>query len=225
MSGVQAFHLNAIQSIYISGRLLLRNYEEFLDKGFKAIVLLTDPYYELALRIFLLKRMAKTQISFFGDRDKIILAPAAEHFADIDLESEASLKSALKKASENVRNVLLSPVTRQLVATTPEQLVKRSDVAAAIDLLSRFTIVGHDADGLHFQDAIGELLGISIGDLPLPSRHSALEDVAARLRSLHIAELILEEDLIFDHYVREAMKPTAPELHKANASRHAQNSH
>ncbi|MBB5572159.1 MULTISPECIES: hypothetical protein [Rhizobium] len=224
-TALQAFHLNAIQSIYISGRLLLRNYEEFLDKGFKAIVLLTDPYYELALRIFLLKRMAKTQISFFGDRDKIILAPAAEHFAEVDLESEASLKSALKKASQNVRNVLLSPVTRQLVASTPEQLVKRSDVAAAIDLLSRFTIVGHDADSFHFQDAIGELLGISIGDLPLPSRHTALEDVATRLRTLHIAELILEEDLIFDHYVREAMKPTAPELRKANTSRHAQNSH
>jgi len=113
--------------------------------------------------------MAKTQISFFGDRDKIILAPAAEHFAEVNLESEASLKSALKKAPQNVRNVLVSPVTRQLVATTPEQLVARSDVAAAIDLLSRFTIVGHDAESLHFQDAIGELFGISINEVTPPA--------------------------------------------------------
>ncbi|WP_052210970.1 hypothetical protein [Rhizobium rhizogenes] len=224
-TALQAFHLNAVKSIYISGRLLLRNYEEFLDKGFKAIVLLTDPYYEMALRIFLLKRMAKTQISFFGDRDKIILAPAAEHFAEVDLESETSLKSALKKAPQNVTNVLVSPVTRQLVTTTPEQLSTRGDVAAAIDLLSRFTVVGHDTNSIHFQDAVGELFGISIGDLPLLSRHTALEDVARRLRSLHIAELMLEEDLIFDHYVREAMKPTAPELRNMSASRHAQNSH
>lgn len=209
---LQAFHLNAIQSIYISGRLLMRNYEEFLDKGFKAIVLLTDPYYELALRIFLLKRMAKTQISFFGDRDKIILAPAAEHFAEVNLDSEASLKMALKKAPQNVRNVMVSPVTRQLATTIPEQTVTRSDVAIAIDLLSRFTIVGRDTDSLYFQRAVGDLLGVSVDDFPLPPRHSALEDVATRLRSLHIAELMLEEDLIFDHYVREAMKPNASDL-------------
>ncbi len=224
-TALQAFHLNAIQSIYISGRLLLRNYEEFLDKGFKAIVLLTDPYYELALRIFLLKRMARTQISFFGDRDKIILAPAAEHFADVDLESEASLKMALKEAPQNVRSVLVSPVTRQLATTIPEQLVTRSDVAAAIDLLSRFAIVGHDSDSLYFQHAVGELLGIPIDDFPLPSRHSTLENIAAQLRSLHIAELMLEEDLIFDHYVREAMKPSAPELRETIVSRHAKTSH
>jgi hypothetical protein len=218
---LQAFHLNAIKSIYISGRLLLRNYEEFFDRGFKGLIMLTDPYYELALRIFLLKRMAKTQISFFGDRDRIILAPAAEYFADVDLESESSLKRALKKAPQNVRNVVVSPVTRQLVATTPEQMVTRGDVAAAIDLLSRFTIVGHDGDSLHFQDAVAELFGISVGELPLLSRHSALEQVAARLRTLHIAELMLEEDLIFDHYVREAMKPMAAEQQKTSAPSHA----
>ena len=215
---LQAFHLNAIQSIYLSGRLLMRNYEEFLDKGFKAIVLLTDPYYELALRIFLLKRMAKTQISFFGDRDKIILAPAAEHFAEVSLENEASLKTALKKAPQSVRNVLVSPVTRQLATTIPEQTVTRGDVATAIDLLSRFAIVGFDTDSLYFQQALSELIGISVDDFPLPPRHSTLEDVAARLRSLHIAELMLEEDLIFDHYVRQAMKPTAPGLPETIAS-------
>ncbi|WP_349957923.1 hypothetical protein [Rhizobium sp. ZPR3] len=209
---LQAFHLNAIESIYISGRLLMRNYEEFLDKGFKAIVLLTDPYYELALRIFLLKRMAKTQISFFGDRDKIILAPAAEHFAEVSLENEASLKAALKKAPQSVRNVLVSPVTRQLATTIPEQTVTRGDVATAIDLLARFAIVGFDTDSLYFQQALSELIGVAVDDFPLPPRHSTLEDVAARLRSLHIAELMLEEDLIFDHYVRQAMKPAAPEL-------------
>lgn len=224
-TALQAFHLNAIQSIYISGRLLMRNYEEFLDKGFKAITLLTDPYYELALRIFLLKRMAKTQISFFGDRDKIILAPAAEHFAEVNLDDEISLKNALKKAPQNVRTVLVSPVTRQLATTIPEQTVTRSDVATAIDLLSRFAIVGRDSDSLYFQHAVSELLGISVEDFPLPPRHSALEEIATRLRSLHIAELMLEEDLIFDHYVREAMKPDSAELPETIASRHAKTSH
>ncbi len=169
--------------------------------------------------------MAKTQISFFGDRDKIILAPAAEHFAEVNLESEASPNRRSRKHHRMSETFSVSPVTRQLVATTRNNSSRAAATSLRRSTYSRFTIVGHDADSLHFQDAIGELFGISINDLPLLSRHTALEDVATRLRSLHIAELMLEEDLTFDHYVREAMKPTAPELRKTSASRHAQNSH
>lgn len=218
---LQAFHLNAVNSIYLSGRLLLRNYEEFFDKGFQGIIMLTDPFYELALRIFLLKRMAKTQISFLGDRDQILLAPAAEHFAEVNLDDAGALKVALKKAPQNVRNVLISPTTRQLACTFPEQLTSHADVAPAIDLLSRFKIVGHDGDVLHFQRAVGELMGIGIDDMPLPPRHSALEQVAERLKSLPIAELLLEQDLIFDHYVRKAMAVAAPNRPRAGTELHA----
>jgi hypothetical protein len=218
---LQAFHLNAINSIYLSGRLLLRNYEEFFDKGFQGIILLTDPFYELAMRIFLLKRMAKTQISFLGDRDQILLAPAAEHFAEVNLEDDGSLKAALKKAPQKVRNVLISPTTRQLACTFPEQLTSHADIAPAIDLLSRFKIVGHDSDALHFQRAVGELMGIATDDMPVPSRHSVLETVAERLKSLHAAELLLEQDLIFDHYVRKAMTVAAPKTLKTGTELHA----
>ncbi len=69
-TALQVFHLNSVNSIYISGRMLMRNYEDFLGKGFEAIAFLHDPYYEMALRIFLLKRMSTTPVSFLGDRDK-----------------------------------------------------------------------------------------------------------------------------------------------------------
>jgi hypothetical protein len=217
---LQAFHLNAVNSIYLSGRLMLRNYEEFFDKGFQGIVLLTDPFYELALRIFLLKRMATTKISFLGERDQILLAPAAEHFADIKLDDETALKNALKKAPQKVRNMLISPVTRQLACTFPEQLTTHADIAPAIDLLSRFAIIGHSSDVLHFQRAVGELLDVPVEDLPLPPRHMALEELSARLKSLHVAELLLEQDLIFDHYVRNAMKTAAPRRAQMNVEPH-----
>lgn len=203
---LQAFHLTALDSIFISGRLLMKNYEVFLDRGFQAVAFLTDPYYEMATRIFLLKKMAKSRVNFLGDRDQLILAPAAEHFGEVDLNDETSLKAALKKASPKVRNVLTSPVTRQFVCTLPEQTVARADVAAAIDLLSRFTVIGHDGDLALFQQALAELLGRSAAEIPLPSRHTALEEVAMRLRKLPIAESLLEQDLIFDHYVRQALR-------------------
>lgn len=202
---LQAFHLHAVQSIYISGRLLLRNYEEFLDKGFQAVAILPDPYYEMAARIFILKRLLNTNMSFIGDRDRLILSPAAEHFKDVNLDDEGALKKALKKAPPKVRNVLASPIVRQLVCTYPEQAITRRDVAPAIDILSRFTIVGHSDDSRHFQSALGELLSMSPDHLPVLPYHQMLLDIAERLRSLTIAELMLEEDLIFAHYVRNAL--------------------
>lgn len=219
-TALQAFHLNAVKSIYLSGRLLLRNYEEFLDKGFKAIALLSDPFYELALRIFLLKRMATTKISFLGDRDQILLAPAAEHFAETKLDDDISIRNALKKAPEKVRNTLMSPMTRQLACTFPEQVTTHSDVAPAIDLLSRFAVVGHSSDILGFQNAVGELFDIPVDDLPLPPRHLAIEELSARLKTLQIAEQLLEQDLIFDHYVRHAMRSATPRAAKPNVEPH-----
>lgn len=203
---LQAFHLDTLDSVYISGRLLLKNYEAFLDRGFQAIALLTEPYYEMAARIFLLKKMARSPLSFLGERDSLILTPAAEYFANVDLQSQASLKMALKKAPPKVRGVLTSPMTRQLVCTTPEQFVTKADVAAAIELLSRFTIVSHDNDPSLFQFGISELLGRPAEDIPLPTRHRVLEETALRLREIPAAESLVEHDLIFDHYVRQALR-------------------
>lgn len=206
---LQAFHLNAETSVYISGRLLLRNYEDFLDKGFKVIADIPDPYYEMACRLFILKRLAKGPVTFLGDRDRLILAPAAEHFAEVDLEDDKVVKRALKKAPDKVRSVLMSPITRQLVCTYPEQRVTRRDVAPAISTLSRFVVVGHGDDHAHFQQAVGELLSLPPMNIPIIPRHSILEELAERLRAMPIAELMLEEDLIFDHYVRQAVAPRA----------------
>ncbi|TDK39137.1 hypothetical protein E2F50_03135 [Rhizobium deserti] len=204
-TALQAFHLHSTDSIYLSGRLLFRNYEHFLDKGFLGITMLSDPYYEMALRLLLLKRMATTHISFIGDRDKLILGPAAEYLKDANLDDVSSLKTLLKKAPQKVSDVLSSPLTRLLATTSPEQGASRRDIAPAIDLLSRFTIVGHNSDIQTFQKAVASLLEISADDLVIPARQGLLDMIAGKLRSLPIAEAMLEEDLILDHYVRQAI--------------------
>ncbi|OCP35055.1 hypothetical protein [Ensifer sp. LC163] len=210
---LQVFHLNTIDSIYLSGRLLMRNYEEFFDKGFSAIVMLTDPYYEMATRLYVLKRMSKIKIPFLGDRDQLILGAAVDYFEPVMINDERSLRQALKHAPQKVRNVFLSPTTRQLACTSPEQPVTRADVAPAIDLLSRFTVVGHQSEELHFQQAVGELLNLPADGMQFSPKHSELERIAENLRAIPFAEQLLEQDLIFDHYVRQAMSPmTAQEF-------------
>jgi hypothetical protein len=206
---LQVLHLASIPSIYISGRILFRNYEDFLDKGFQAITDVPDPYYEMASRLFIIKRLAKDPVTFVSDRDKLILAPAAEHFSSVNLEDEGEIKRALKKAPDKVRSVLTSPLTRQLVCTYPEQRITRRDVAAAIGTLARFTIVGQGNQDGHFQDALGELLDVSPVNVPINSTYKIIDEIADRLREIAVAEQLLEEDLILDHYLRDAVSKTS----------------
>ncbi|MCY0096385.1 hypothetical protein [Hoeflea ulvae] len=214
---LQMFHLNAINSIYVSGRLPLRGYEEFLDKGFHFVGSIPEPYYEMASRLFILKRLSREPVTFISDRDQIFLQPAARHFAEVNLQDEGAVRRALKRADGKVRNVLVSPVTRQLVCSDPEQQVTRRDIAAAIDAVSRFTTVGYDNDVGHFHQAIGELLDIPPVELPITPRYAFLEEMAERLRTMQIAETMLEEDLIFDYYVRQAVAPEPATLTEASS--------
>lgn len=203
-TALQAFHLNAVNSIFISGRLLLRNYEEFLDKGFLVVASFSNPYYEMACRLLTLRGLARGQVTFLDDRDKLSLGAAAHHFADVNLDNDRALVQSLKTANDKVRDGLSSPITRQLVSTTPEQRVTKRDVAAAINLLSRFTVLGYE-DNVHYQRALGELLQVSYMDIPISPAHSALDKMAQRLASFPIAETFVEEDLILSHYVRKAI--------------------
>lgn len=214
---LQMFHLNAVKSIFVSGRLLLRGYEEFLDQGFKFIGSIPEPYYEMASRLFILKRLSREKVTFLSDRDHIFLQTAARHFENVNLLDEGAVKRALKRADSKVRNTLVSPVTRQLVCSDLEQQITRRDIAAAIDAVSRFTAVGYANDIGHFHEAIGELLNVPTEELPITPRYSFLEEMAERLRNMHIAETMLEEDLIFDYYVRKAVTPEPATLTEASS--------
>lgn len=204
-TAMQIFHLHAIPSIYLSGRFLLRNYEEFLDKGFQALTLLPDPYYELASRLYLLQHMVKSNVAFLGDRDHLMLGPAADHFDGVTLIDRAALRKALRTAPRSSLNFLRSPSTRLLACTSDDQQITRREVAPAIDLLSRFAIVGTSHDLPSFKGALGELLNVPAASIPEPIQSPDFASVAVVLRSLPEAEALLEEDLIFDHYVRDAM--------------------
>jgi hypothetical protein len=204
---LQAFHLSNTPSIYISGRLLFRNYEEFIDKGFKVIANIPDPYYEMATRLFLIKRLSKNAFSFLGERDRILLSPAVEYFANINLGNERDIQRAFKNAHQRVASVFRSPVTRQLVCSHPEQIVTRREIAPAIDALSRFAIIGYGDNNTHFQDEVGTMFGLPGNCFPVFPKQSVLQELATTLRQIPIAEMWLEEDIILDYYVRQAVSP------------------
>lgn len=202
---LQAFHLHGVGSIWLSGRLLMRNYDDFLDKGFEAIVLLSDPFYELAMKILILKRLSESEISFLGERDKLIYGHAIRYFAEINISDTKSLSSALKRAPSSVTDVLRSPTTKQFVCKSPEQRPVRGDIAAAIDLLSRFKLVGHKSQLSTFERQLAEYLVLPQEDITVAQHHHSLQGLVDILRDIPLVEMLLEEDLIFDYFVRQAL--------------------
>lgn len=206
---LQAFHLENMASMYLSGRLQVRNYQQFFDKGFKGIVLLTDPYYEMALRIAMLKRFASIKPIFLGDRDQMTLSPAIEHFAEVDIKDVGAIGRALKKAPARVRLSLLSPTTRQFACADADQPSTRRDIAAAMDAISRFELIGHINDTLTFASSLSELLKVDTNVIPIVQRNEAINGIASELRTLAVAETYLEDDLILDHYIRQAMESSS----------------
>ena len=203
---LQAFLLHGIPSIYLSGRLQVRSFQDFLDKGFRGVVLLNDPYYDMASRIIALKRFATIKPSFLGKRDFMTLAPAIEYFGDLDLNDTAALSRSLKKAPPRVGNVLYSPMTRQFACADFDQRSTRRDIATAMDLVSRFDVIGHMNNISSFASSVGELLGLDMNLVPIAPRYFAFDQVAERLKTLPIAETYLEDDLILDYYIRQAME-------------------
>ncbi len=205
-TALQAFHLDKMNSMYLSGRLQVRNYQEFFDRGFKAIALLTDPYYEMALRIAMLKRFASIKPIFLGDRDRISLSAAIEYFGDLDIQDTSAIERALKKAPLKVRMALHSPTTRQFACSDADQPSTRRDIAAAMDAISRFEVIGHINDTLAFASSLSELLSLDMDVIPIVQRNQAINGIASELRTLAVAETYLEDDLILDFYIRQAME-------------------
>lgn len=204
-TALQAFHLHGQESIYVSGRLLVRNFEEFLEKGFHFVTMIGEPYQELADRMLLFRRLAAMPERALGERDRMILGLAIEHFAEVDIDSDRALKRALRHLQPAVKRVLTAPLTRQLVATYPEQAATRASLAAAMDTLSRFTVVGLVEHPETFTAPLGELLELDPLDIPAPAAHPETTALAERLRRLHDAELLLELDLILYHFARETV--------------------
>lgn len=203
---LQAFLLATMKSIYISGRLQVRSYQEYLDKGFKGIALLSEPYYEMALRIATLKRCSTVKPVFLGERDMMSLSAAISYFSELDLSDTDAIGKALKKAPPKVRIVLLSPTTRQFACADPEQPSTRRDIAFAMDLISRFEVIGHINDTLAFASSLGELCNLDMDHIPILQRNPAVDRMASELRTLAVAESYIEDDLILDYYVRQAME-------------------
>jgi hypothetical protein len=199
----QVFHLSQ-DSIYASGRILIKNFMFCVDKGFRFFVTLHDPYVELAERVLVLNSIKKLGMSSLGARDAMYLSKAIEYAASLPMTSEKALKRALERMPVDLIIVLANPVVRQLSTSNLDEPLGKGAVAQALDILSQSTFIGLRREPEPFAHALGELFNLNPISLPVAPPFPKIIELAEVFRSWSFFEVILEKDLELYHHVLEA---------------------
>ena len=210
-TSTQVFCLNACTSSYVSGRLLYKNYEFYLTKGIRTVAMLRDPFDELAERLILLKNIGARAEQILGARDALTFAPVIESLAEYETLDEAFCKKYFRRASDEAITALANPIVRQLTAGTPDEMPNQSSVAAALDVLSSFELIGLRSASADFHQGLAELIGVAEAELPVVAEYPRVIELGASLRGNGTAESILEKDLELHHLVETAFTAAGPQ--------------
>lgn len=207
----QLFLLNKVNSVYLSGRILYKNYAYYIEAGFETIVILQDPYEELAERLFVLSKMRQFGSEHFGLRngigmqDAMMFAEAIVANNDV-MSDDKALRRLLRNMPRQVAAVLSNPLVRELTAGTPDEMPGRNAVATSLDLLSGAAVIGLRPDPDMFIDAVSEFLKIDRASLPAVPRFAKVPAFGDTLRKTGEVDILIEKDLEVYHYVREAAR-------------------
>ncbi len=201
----QMFLLGSIPSIYLSGRLLYRAFQQLIEGNFDVIVSIHHPYEELAERLIVLGQIKRTGSAILGLRENMSLEPTMAFAQNLPLSDERELARALRDIPRPVARVLANPVVRQLTTSTPEEMPTKSAVSLALTALSSFAVVGLRRAPKTFLRAATELMGLDSE----PPDSAALPGVAALARMLkrtREVEWLIEQDLALYNHIAEAYR-------------------
>lgn len=192
-------------SVYISGRILLKNFRTYIDYNIDTtLVSLRDPFYELALRLVIFARMSERDFNFVSQRDRTLFAPIIRLLSGLKLQDELAVTRTIKGAPKDTLSLLSSPFTQQLVASTPSDLAKLDDVSQALDALSQFNIFDAGRRTDTYRDRIAEALGLPSAALGLRPQLEPIHQLADVLRKIDRVEHLLEADLVLYHFIQKA---------------------
>jgi hypothetical protein len=206
-TATQIFLLSNASSMYLSGRLLFKSYEYLFNEAFNCIVMLRDPYMELAERLLTLKlvRNLASKVELLGARDMIAFGPAID-FAESIEKDEKALHRAFAKMPAAVIGILRNPLTRQLAARNADETPTRGAIAAALETLSKFSIVGLREHQNLFLGQLADLAGTSPHTMPDLPDFGKTAELCGRLRGIPEARVLLEQDLEVYLHVKSAVE-------------------
>jgi hypothetical protein len=216
-TATQVFLLSNSTSLYFSGRLTFKAYENYINETFNCVAVLHDPYAELAERLLTLKHIRKFGDELLGARDMMAYGPAIS-FAETIENDDKVLRRAFATMPKMAVANLANPVTRQLAARAPDEAPSKGAIAAALDTLSSFAVVGVRERQDLFLEELAHLLGTNAALLPAIPEFAATGQLAERLRQLPEAEILIEQDLEIYHHVKSALDNALGEFGAAELS-------
>lgn len=205
----QMFVLSQIGSSYLSGRLLYRAFQEFIEGQFETIFSMHHPYEELAERLIVLAQIKKTRSGILGLRENMSLETTMAFAQSLPLDDERALARALRDIPNPVARVLANPVVRQLTTTTPDEMPTKSGVSAALSTLSSFAVVGLRRAPKTFSTAVGELIGLDASAAPDSANLPGVGALARMLKRTREVEWLIEKDLALYQHIAEAYRASA----------------
>lgn len=204
-TALQVFMLENASSLYVSGRLTFNTYSSYLQDKFKSIILMHDPYLELAERLLTLKHVSRFGDELLGARDMLAYQRAIEFAQQIEPEG-TRLRQAFDAMPREVIGVLANPLTRQLSADSLDEPPPKNGVAKALAALASFSVVGLRETQDRFLEEVEALLEMEAATLPPLPYFAAVGELARELRRLPEVELLLEQDLEIYHTAKAAIE-------------------
>ena len=198
-TSTQTFNIKS-RSMFISGRLLVKNFEYYLSQNIKAVAMFRDPYDELAERLIILKNVGAQADDLLGPRDTLTFAPVIADLEAVERFDEASMKRFFRRASPDIFSILANPIVRQMTASTMDELPTSGSVATALGSLAAFEIIGLRSEATDFSHGLCQMLGLDENTVPVMTEYSRVTELGARLREIRDVELLLERDLeLYSH--------------------------
>jgi hypothetical protein len=191
----QALLLSSYESLYVSGRLLFKEYEYSLDEKFTKVIVVQDPYVQLAQTIVALHDGSLTGPTGFDLRTELSMHDCIDYFAAADIGNANSLRTLLVHMPDAVEAAISNPLARLLAGRPGEDVPNGSYIPTGLQSLASFDIVGLQADPTTFADPLAALLGTDSAQL-MPDDITMPEiRLAERLREHRLVESMLELDL------------------------------
>jgi hypothetical protein len=206
----QLFLLNNSTSLYLSGRLIIKTYDNYINDTFNCIALLQDPYTELAERLLTLKYMGHLGKELLGERDLMTFGPAMEFAKTIENDDKVLHRAFTAMPRAAIAN-LANPLTRELAARTADEIPTKGAVATALSTLSSFAVLGIRERQDLFLAQLADLIGIPAETLPRIPDFVGTSEISRRLKGVPEAGLLIEQDLEVYHHVQTAIERASAE--------------
>ena len=192
-------------SVVLTGRPYLARYISHLkNSNFFTSALIADPIEELAERLLFIRLLGNSNAAHLTSTFTTGVEALVPFANSLNLDDEKAMNLAFRRASDEVKAALTSPMVRA-IGCQPGEEPEHRHLSQALDNLSILDAVGSKS---RFQDYRALLSGLLERDI-LGESYSgvsqAVQDLALRLSNISSVNNLLELDLAFYSYVDDAI--------------------